>query len=106
MINSKYKVWIEAEQWAEGEWDVYNGNTGVIVDFDDGTRWIATFITYTNIDKLVKKNTETGECLNGKYFWTSKMLLVDKISRESIEEVIMHLIIQDEFYDVFGKCFD
>jgi hypothetical protein len=40
------------------------------------------------ISKLVEKNKITGECLNGKYFWASDMILVEEVSRERIQEII------------------
>jgi Fumarylacetoacetate (FAA) hydrolase family protein len=46
---------------------------------------------------------ETGECLNGKYFWSSNMILTYEISRDRIEEVIQHLIGKDEFECIFNK---
>jgi hypothetical protein len=104
MINNQYKIWIEAEHWAVGEWDINNDNTDVIVEFDNGTRWIASFFTYNNISKLIEKNRKTGECLNGKYFWASDMILVDEVSRERIEEIIRHLISEDEFESIFTNC--
>lgn len=103
MSNSDYKIWIEAEEWSEGQWDKDNGNTDVILEFDNGERWSATFFTYSNISKLVDKNRETGECLSGKYFWARDMILIDKISRERIEGVIKHLISEGEFEDIFSK---
>ncbi|MCU7549075.1 hypothetical protein OCK74_08110 [Chitinophagaceae bacterium LB-8] len=48
-----------------------------------------------------QKNSQTGECLKGKYFWTRNMVLVDTISRESIHQVINHLIEADEFFQIF-----
>lgn len=104
MFNSAYKVWIEAEEWAEGQWDINNGNTDVIVKFDNGSRWVASFFTYSNIAKLVEKDKQTGECLSGKYFWSSDMLLVDVISRDRIEEIIKHFIEEDSFESIFSKC--
>jgi hypothetical protein len=106
MNNNKFKVWIEAETWVEGEWDIYNDNTDVTVEFEDNTRWVASFFTYSNINKIIEKNKATGECLNGKYFWSSDMLLVDEISRERIEEVIKHLIDNNEFCYIFNRCSD
>ncbi len=96
MVTDKYNVWIESEQWAEGEWDIRNDNTDVIVEFDNKKRWIASFFTYSNINKLVEKNKITGECLNGKYFWASDMILVDEVSRERIQEVIQSFINEDK----------
>lgn len=106
MIKSQYKVWIEAEECAEGEWDIHNNNTDVIVKFENGTRWVASLFTYSNISKLVEKNKETGESLNGKYFWASDMLLIDEASRQRIEEVINYLIIEGDFEAIFSQCYD
>lgn len=106
MFNNEWKVWIESEEWARGKSDINNDNTDVIVEFDNGTRWIASFFTYSNISKLVEKNRSTGECLSGKYFWSSDMILVDEISRKRIEEVINHLISKGEFESIFNNCSD
>jgi len=102
-INSSYKVWIEAEEWSEGELNIHNDNTDVIVKFNNGDRWCASFFTYNNIGKLVEKNKRSGECLHGKYFWASDMILVDKISRERILEVIDYLCKEGEFESVFKR---
>lgn len=102
MICNKYDVWIEAEEWANG-WDIHNDNTDVIVEFESGDKWVASFFTYNNINKLIEKNKCTGENLNGKYFWSSYMILIDEISRERILEVINHLISQGEFALLFKK---
>lgn len=55
MLSDKYNVWIEAEEWAVGEWDIHNGNTDVIVEFDNEKRWVASFFTYSNISKIVER---------------------------------------------------
>nr|WP_241675056.1 hypothetical protein [Paenibacillus luteus] len=94
---------MEAEEWAEGQWDINDDNTDVIVTFEDRSRWIASFFTYKNIQTLAAKNKQTGECLRGKYFWGSDMLLVDECSRNRIEEVIGHLIKEGEFERIFDR---
>lgn len=103
MKEKCYSTWIEAEQWSEGEWNIYNDNTDVIVTFEDGSRWIASFFTYRNIQTLTEKNRNTGECLQGRYFWASDMVLIDECSRNRIEEVIEHLIEGQEFELIFNK---
>jgi hypothetical protein len=100
----KYSIWIEAEAWAEGEWNIFDDNTDVIVKFDDGTRWVASFFTYQNILSLAEKDKSTGECLGGKYFWASDMILVDEVSRERIEEVTAELLKENDFEKVFAFC--
>lgn len=102
VINSHYKIWIEAEEWA-GEWDVHNCNSDVIVEFEDNERWVASFFTYNNISQLTEKNKDTGECLCGMYFWSSDMVLINEISRRNIEEVVIHLLSEDSFQNIFRK---
>ncbi|WP_445667367.1 hypothetical protein [Paenibacillus sp. FSL H8-0034] len=104
MKEKPYTMWIEAENWADGEWDIYDDNTDVIVTFEDGSRWVASFFTYKNIQTLTEKNRRTGECLYGKYFWGSDMLLVDECSRNRIEEVIRDLIKEGDFENIFNRC--
>lgn len=95
MGNEIQDMWIESEvkgAISGGEMEA-NDNSDVIVTFVDGSRAIATFFTYENIEFLREKNRETGECLSGKFFWTSHMILVDKISRQAVEEIVNHLLI-------------
>lgn len=98
-------IWIEAEIWAPGEWVPEDDNTDVIVTLDDGTKWMATFFSYVNIAGLVEKNRRTGECLGGKYFWASDMVLADEVSRSRIEEITAHVLEEAplEFESVFRK---
>ena len=49
------------------------------------------------------KNRTTGECLNGKYFWSSDMIIIDKIDKEGIIQVIDHLLEDMVFEQIFKK---
>ena len=100
-INIK-NIWIETEtNINDKEYD--NKNTDVIVELENGDRYVATFFTYKNIEYLRKKNIESGECLSGKYFWATDMFIIDNCLRDNIENVIKHLIENDEFYSIFKK---
>ncbi|EPD51089.1 hypothetical protein HMPREF1210_02280 [Paenisporosarcina sp. HGH0030] len=99
----KKDLWIEAEEWADGEWDVEDVNTDVKVTFSDSSVWMATFFTYRNIQSLREKNVKTGESMNGAYFHASEMVLIDIASKERIYEVINYLIDNGEFESVFTK---
>lgn len=96
-----YYIWIEAEQWAPGEWKPADCNSDVMVSIEKGAEWVATFFTYQNISSLAKKNQSTAECLNGKYFWATNMIMVDELTRERVGEVVSHLIANGEFEGVF-----
>jgi len=99
--KQNYTLWIEAEEWVPGHWVPDDDNTDVIVTFQDGRRWVASFFSYKNIEKLTNKNKETGECYSGAYFWSSDMILIDQVSRKRIEEIIEHLIEEEEFEMIF-----
>jgi hypothetical protein len=105
-MQQPYTVWIEVEEWSPGTWTPQDANTDVTVTFADGSVWVATFVTYTNIQTLVAKNKRTGECLAGAYFWASNMILIDEVSRPRIEQVIRALIDEGEFDVVFAHAPD
>lgn len=102
MIGIK-EIWIEAEEWVEGQWDYENDNTDVIVTLTNGEKYVGSFFTYSNIAELTAKNKRTGENLQGKYLWASDMILVDKCSRKDIEQVVNELLKQDELRRIFSK---
>lgn len=94
-----------------GDKDYKNGNTDVIVLLEESSehgektiaRYIASFFTYQNIIELKSIHKKTGEYLNGKYFYTKNMLLIDDWSLESIRSVIEHLYEEGDFREVFRK---
>ena len=98
-------IWIESETTSTiiGGSKYANDNTDVIVTFDDNIKYVATFFTYDNIKHLREKNKETGECLNGKYFWASDMFIIETTDRLTIEQTIKHLIEKDEFKHIFRR---
>jgi hypothetical protein len=108
MKNAIKDIWIESEVKGPiiGGTLETNDNSDVIVTFTDKTRYIASFFTYANIEYLRQKNKRTGECLNGKYFWASDMIIVDSINRKEITEIINDLIKDTLFEDVFDRISD
>ncbi|RZK31766.1 MAG: hypothetical protein EOO61_17620 [Hymenobacter sp.] len=98
-------IWIGSEQFGPvvGGAATTDDNTDVRVDFRDGASYVATFFTYENIASLRKKNVATGECLAGRYFWASDMILIDRIERSSILQVIEVLLEDNSFDNVFTK---
>jgi len=98
-------IWIESEHKSsvvEGFTEL-NDNSDVIVTFENNDRYVATFFTYQNIEYLRKKNKETGELLNGKYFCATDIIIIDSIQRKNITDVIQDLINNDEFHQYFRK---
>jgi hypothetical protein len=101
-INKIKSIWIESEEYgANLNGNSMDDNSDVVVAFEDGNTYIATFFTYDNIQTLRRRYSQTGECLSGQYFWASDMVLIDQISRESIQQVINHLLETGEFSQIF-----
>ena len=96
-----YEIWIEAEAWAPGDWVPTNTNSDVVVTRDDGSIWTATFFSYEHIAELRRGYQDTGECLHGRYFWATNMILVDAVTRERVEEVVADLMVTREFESAF-----
>lgn len=99
-------IWLEFEEWADGEHDPHDDNSDVEVTLDDGSAWAATFLTYANVETLRRQNAESGEALGGGYFWATDLILVDTLTRERVTEVVEHLLEVDEFELIFVPAED
>jgi hypothetical protein len=80
-----------------------DGNVDVVVTLRNGDRYGATFFTMDNIKHLFRKFAESGECVNGLYFWATDMVLVQRLDRWTIEQTIAGLVAEDLFTKVFGR---
>ena len=97
------------ENEADSEHNCEDFNTEVVVlieeEDDNGlthlVKYSAPFFTYRNIDTVRKEHEASGEFLHGKYFWANGLTLIDECCRESLEEVIKHLIDEGDFRSVF-----
>lgn len=96
------KVFLTNEFCPNGK-DSNNVNTDVIVQLNTGEKYIASFFLFKKIEVIKKGNLKSGAFLNGKYYWSKNMLLIDSISIESIKLVIQHLIDEGDFNQVFAK---
>jgi len=104
-MSSIKNIWIESEETSSilAELNEFNDNSNVIVTFENGEKYVATFFTYENIEWLRQKNKKTGECLNGKYFCATDLILIEKLNRTEILNVIKHQIKENEFFTYFNK---
>ncbi len=99
------KITIESEITSPiiGGKEFTNDNSDVWVEFENGESYVALFFTYQNIEWLKNKNQKTGECLSGKYFWSSDMMIIDSLDRRTVENVISELIETEDFFSIFKK---
>lgn len=100
---SPFLLWIEAEEWAPGEWNPADDVTDAVVTLADGSRWVASFCTFAHLATLRANCAESGECLGGKYLWASDLVLVDDTSRPSLEAVVTDLLARGELRSAFSE---
>ncbi len=86
--------------------DDFDTNTDVIVQLKTGEKYIASFITYQNVERTRKENLESGDFIKGKYFWKKQMVLIEDCKKETIGEVVKHLLEEGDFDAVFKKITD
>lgn len=84
--------------------DIYNDNIDVEVSFANGERYIATFFTVVNIQRIMEGYRHTGECLYGTYFWCSDLIIVKDLEMETIENTIRDLIRREMLETIFLLC--
>lgn len=82
--------------------DPHRDNVDVVVRFEDGRRYTATFFTLENVRSLMKSYEQSGECASGLYFFASDMILIKKLNEESIRRSVADLIEKGELEDAFG----
>ncbi|WP_051507139.1 hypothetical protein [Saccharibacillus sacchari] len=103
MFENKRHIRIGTESWLE---DLEDAQVDVVVTFPDSTKWISNFYTITCIESMRKDYSLTGHHLNGAYWCASSpIIIVDRISRDRIEQVIDELIENEGFrylFDYFG----
>lgn len=78
-------------------------NSDVVVELESGEKYIASFYTYESINEIRKYNIESGENLNGRFFWSKHMLITDSCELENIREIIEYLVNEGDFKYVFGS---
>jgi len=94
-----YELWIESEVSSDFIEDPEDDNTSVIITFDSGEKYTPLFITPSNIKKLMNNYKISGECLYGKYLYIPDIIIVDRIDRQTITEIIDDLIQKQEFFN-------
>lgn len=78
-------------------------NTDVIVEFESGEQYIASFFSFQSLNRIRSENLKKGAFLKGKYFWSQNMILIDDCKLETITPVVHHLIEEGNFKLVFRK---
>ena len=81
--------------------DEDNDNVDVEVTLADSCRYFATFFTLKNIQQIMRRYQESGECLEGRYFFCSHMIVVRKLNLANIRDTIVDLLDSGKFNVAF-----
>ncbi|MGW0807201.1 hypothetical protein [Nonomuraea sp. NPDC002799] len=86
-------------------WEGYEPDTAdeadATITFRDGSRRYATFMTLDVVQRTMDKNARTGECLGGRFFWCSDLIIVRGAGFEGMAAAIRDLISSG---DIGGAC--
>ncbi len=103
MKTSIRKILLSSETELQKKVDVQDAHTDVIVEMNDGEKYVASFFTYKNMKTLQLLHREENDFLGGKYFWVKGMLMVESCTRQTIEKVVLDLMEEGDFERVFRK---
>lgn len=78
----------------------------ITVTLSDGSKWDGTVYTFRNFAEQVGIGRKISEESGGRYYWKSKLLLVDEMRRKRVKEVVEHLLSHGEFKDIFEHVTD
>ena len=77
------------------------GSTDVIVLSENGSKYVASFFTYDNVEEQRRQNNHNGEYMDGLYFWDKNMVIVEECSLPTIRKVVQYMIDEGEFQEAF-----
>ena len=101
MAFSVEKIFFSVDQRKDDEFDPDTGNTDVIIQGNNGEKYIASFFAYNNIHVKAIENKIQQEFLKGQYFWVENMVLVKSCKKEVIQKVVEEMIDEGEFLKAF-----
>ena len=83
--------------------DYKNLNTDVIVRFDSGEEYVATFYSFKNLEGMIAEHKNSKEYLSDEYYKLLNMVLVNDFNNRNLLSVIEHMIVEGDFQVVFRK---
>jgi len=86
--------------------NVDDGNINVIVHCDNGKSYGISFFTKKNIFTLCARGKDTGEYLNGSYFWSIGSVIVEKLECTLLENIVADMLVfNDNSYRTLERSF-
>jgi hypothetical protein len=85
--------------------DPDDDNVDVTVKFATGEHYTATFFALNNLESLMEKYRETGECAGGLYVWSAHMVVIARLTSANVERAVADLLESGEFAAAFEGPF-
>ena len=70
----------------------------VVVTLMNGDRYVASFIPYNCIPRLLQTHAD-----GSAYFWSKYMVLVNDCHPDTIDQVVRSMVEEGELREVFGR---
>ena len=103
MRGTIQKIILTAEYLENGRADYEDLNTDVIVQFENGDRYVATFFSWKNLENMIKELEPTEEYRSGRFYKVLNMVLVRDFGEGNIRPVIDAMLAEGDFQLVFRK---
>lgn len=94
---------ILSSEFAEHDDEMLSAVTDVIVVLSNGYKYAASFIPYSEVEHIREHSMQSGEFLNGLYYWGHNMVLVESCEQKTVERVVEHMIEEGDFSEAFRK---
>jgi len=101
MLTEIKKLYLSADYETTDSSSADIESTDVIVLMSNGDKRAASFFSYEYIKAWEARQKDAEENLNGRLFWVPNMVIVDKCTKESIIEIVQHLIDEGDFKTAF-----
>lgn len=75
--------------------DIYNDNIDVNIVFETGEVYFGTLVTIKNIQTFFNRGDS--------YFWSTDMLILENLRKESIMNAIEEIIKNESYFYIFDK---
>ena len=78
-------------------------NVDVEVVLDDGSRWSATLITLAEIEHIMNRLKEAGECFDGAYFQCADLVIVERGGVKAATDLLSQFVVTGQIREAFVR---
>src|SRR5687768_886612 len=95
------KVILTVEYLDDQRPDYQNVNSDVIVEFEDGNKYAATFFTSRNLERMIKDLEQSDEFVSGQFYKLLNIVLVKDFNNGDLTPVVDEMIAEGDFQLIF-----